>query len=147
MTGAAHQACPHDTRAELDQALATLRLRNAEILNVAREGIYGVDLSGRVTFANPAAGRLTGYTVAALLGQPMHELIHHTRANGRQFSRASCPIYAAFVDGVAHHCEDDVFWRKDGSSFAVQYTNTSPALWRLRGRADRVRGRQRAQNA
>lgn len=87
----------------------------AEILDPAGEGIYGLDLEGRVMFVNPAAARLTGHTVGELVGQSMHEMIHHTRPDGRGFSRDSCRIYAAFHDGKVHHADDEVFWRKDAA--------------------------------
>jgi PAS domain S-box-containing protein len=107
----------HDHELDLEQ-------RNAEILSAAGEGIYGVDLHGRVTFVNPAAARLTGHDDRELIGQAMHELIHHTRADGVCFDREACPIYAALRDGVVHRVDDEVFWRKDGSSFPVRYTST-----------------------
>jgi PAS domain S-box-containing protein len=101
-----------------------LREQNELILQAAGEGIYGLDLEGRVTFANPAAARLTGHTVAELLGQPMHDLVHHTRGSGRPYPRKACPIYAALRDGAVHHVEDETFWRKDGSPVPVDFTST-----------------------
>jgi PAS domain S-box-containing protein len=98
--------------------------RNAEILSAAGEGIYGLDLLGRVTFLNPAAARLTGHGDEELIGQSMHELIHHTHQNGCRFERTACPIYAALRDGAVHHAADELFWRKDGTSFPVRYTST-----------------------
>jgi PAS domain S-box-containing protein len=67
---------------------------------------------------------MLGWEVDALLGQPMHTLLHHTKPDGSPFPRKECPIYAAFMDGAVHHVEDEVFWRKDGSSFPVEYTST-----------------------
>jgi PAS domain S-box-containing protein len=104
--------------------LARLQQHNTEILNAAGEGIYGLDLGGYVTFVNPTAARLTGHDVQELLGQRMHDLIHHTRADGCGFAREVCPIYAALRDGEVHQVDDEVFWRKDGSSFPVHYTST-----------------------
>ncbi len=53
------------------------------LLNSTAEGIYGVDLDGKCTFANPACLRLLGFeSDADLLGRNMHELVHHTRPNG-----------------------------------------------------------------
>ena len=110
--------CLHGHHAQL------LEPRAEEILCAAGEGIYGLDLWGRVTFANPAAAELTGHSVEELLGQPMHELIHHSRADGRRLTRDHCTIYAAFHDGVVHHSDDEVFWRKDGTFFPVEVRST-----------------------
>ncbi|MDH3600927.1 MAG: sigma 54-interacting transcriptional regulator, partial [Candidatus Tectomicrobia bacterium] len=52
------------------------------------------------------------------------EVHHHTRADGSPYPRAKCPIYAALKDGEVHRVDDEVFWRKDGSSCPVEYTST-----------------------
>jgi formate hydrogenlyase transcriptional activator len=102
-----------------------LEPRAEEILTAAGEGIYGLDLAGRVTFVNPAAAELTGHSREELLGQPMHELIHHSRPDGRRLKRECCSIYAALRDAEVHHVDrGEVFWRKDGSCFPVEYRST-----------------------
>lgn len=104
--------------------LASLKLHTDLILDAAGEGIYGLDLHGRVTFANPAAAAMTGHGLDDLLGRSMHDLIHHTRADGQSYPRACCPIYAAFRDGAKRKVDSEVFWRRDGTSFPVHYTST-----------------------
>ncbi|RDH86161.1 MAG: histidine kinase [endosymbiont of Galathealinum brachiosum] len=97
---------------------------NQLILQSAGEGVYGLCCEGKTTFVNPAAANMLGYEVEELKGQPMHALLHHTHADGSEYRNTDCPIYAAFKDGSVHHVEDEVFWRKDGSSFPVEYTST-----------------------
>jgi len=104
--------------------LALAQQQTKLILNAAGEGIYGLDHHGNTTFVNPAATRMLGWTYEELINQPMHVLHHHTRADGSTFPKEECPIYAAFVDGAVHHINDDLFWRKDGSCFSVEYTST-----------------------
>jgi formate hydrogenlyase transcriptional activator len=94
------------------------------ILDAAGEGIYGLDVEGRSTFVNPAAARLTGHGIGELLGQRMHDVVHHSHADGSHYPNHECPIYAAFKDGMIRNACDDVFWRKDGTSFPVEYTST-----------------------
>ncbi len=101
-----------------------MEVSNDEILAAAGEGIYGLDLEGRVTFVNPAATAMTGHSADELLGAPMHELVHHSHEDGIPLARHACSIYAALCDGVVHRVEDEVFWRRDGSSFPVAYTST-----------------------
>lgn len=101
-----------------------LRQHNELILNAAGEGIYGVDTQGRAIFVNPAAAQMTGHRVGELLGQSMHDVVHHSHADGRHYPRESCPIYAAFKDGLVRHVGEDVFWHRNGSSFRVEYTST-----------------------
>ncbi|MBI4737349.1 MAG: PAS domain S-box protein [candidate division NC10 bacterium] len=98
--------------------------RNNLILESLGEGVYGVDLEGRTTFVNPAAAQSLGHDVEELLGRPMHEILHHSKPDGTPNPREECPIYAAFKDGAVHHVTDDVFWRRDGTSFPVEYAST-----------------------
>ena len=111
-------------RKQAQAALERLRRELELILNTAAEGIYGVDADGRTTFANPAAARMVGRTPEELIGQFQHELIHHSRPDGSPYPADDCPIYAAYHDGEVHHVDDEVFWRKDGTSFPVEYTST-----------------------
>jgi formate hydrogenlyase transcriptional activator len=106
-----------------DPALAW-RAQTELILNAAGEGIYGLDLTGRCTFVNPAAAQMTGHDLAELLGQSMHDIVHHSHPNGCSYTREECPIYAAFSDGLIRNACDEVFWRKNGTSFPVEYTST-----------------------
>ncbi|MEK7674578.1 MAG: response regulator [Verrucomicrobiota bacterium] len=115
--------------------LEAQRRRNEVILNSAGEGICGVDREGNISFANPAALELLGYTIEEVIGQPQHALIHHTRPDGSPYPREECPIYAASTDGKTHQVDDEVFWRKDGSSFPVEYSSNP-----MRDERDRLIG-------
>lgn len=95
-----------------------------EILESAGEGIYGLDANGLTTFVNRAGASMLGWEPEELLGKPQHEIVHHTRPDGTHYDAETCPIYAAFSDGQVHHVDDEVFWRKDGSSFPVEYVST-----------------------
>nr|WP_318284548.1 MULTISPECIES: sigma 54-interacting transcriptional regulator [unclassified Methylobacterium] len=97
---------------------------NRLILRAAGEGIYGVNAEGVTTFVNPAAERMLGWRSADLVGKDMHATVHHTHAGGRHYPHHDCPIYAAFRDGAVRQVDDEVFWRKDGTCFPVEYTST-----------------------
>ena len=94
------------------------------ILSSAGEGIYGLDENGLTTFVNPAAAAMLGWKPEDLLGESQHRLIHHTKPDGTPYDRKECPIYAAFNDGAVHRVDDEVFWRKDGTSLPVEYVST-----------------------
>ena len=104
--------------------LDRVKQQNDLILNAAGDGIYGLDLEGCTTFINPAGARLIGWPVEELIGKPQHAILHHTRADGTPYPHEECPIYAALSDGAVHHVDDEVFWRKDGTSFPVEYVST-----------------------
>jgi PAS domain S-box-containing protein len=104
--------------------LAQAMRNNELILNSVGEGIFGLDLQGNTTFSNPAADKMLGYTKGELLGKPQHAIIHHSKADGSPYSREDCHIYAAFKDGKVHRETEEVFWRKDGTSFPIEYVST-----------------------
>lgn len=99
--------------------------RNELILESAGEGIYGLDTQGKTIFVNPAAARMLGYKPEDLIGQKHHELVHHSRPNGKPYPADQCLIQAAYKTGKVHTSVDnEVFWRKDGTYFPVEYTST-----------------------
>lgn len=106
------------------EAARTFGGANDLILDAAGEGIYGIDANGITTFANPAAERMTGWNRGELIGKSQHGTIHHSHADGSHYPVEVCPIYGALHDGLVHHCDTEVFWRKDGTSFPVAYTST-----------------------
>ncbi|CAB1076771.1 hypothetical protein JY97_02685 [Alkalispirochaeta odontotermitis] len=97
--------------------------RSSLILDSAGEGIFGVDLKGKVGFINPAANRMLGYGPDELIGQAVHEKIHHSHENGSRYPKETCPMYRTYVEGVSRHINDEVLWRKDGTPFPVEYTS------------------------
>jgi diguanylate cyclase (GGDEF)-like protein/PAS domain S-box-containing protein len=92
------------------------------LLESTGEGIYGLDNTGRCTFINRSALEILGYPDDDLHGQVMHSLIHHSHADGSRYHSSNCPIYSAFHDGKACRVNTEVFWRKDGTSFPVEYS-------------------------
>ena len=108
----------------LARAKARLEQQQELILNSVAEGIYGVDLSGRTTFVNRPLLELTGWRAEELIGASQHDILHHTHADGRQHAADDCPVYATFRDNQPRFIDDDVFWRKDGTSFPVEYSST-----------------------
>lgn len=92
------------------------------ILDSTVEGICGLDAEGRCTFINQSALRILGYEDAeALVGQPLHGIIHHSRVDGTPIPDHECKIYQASLMGVGAHVSDEVFWRRDGTCFEVAY--------------------------
>ncbi|MEJ2731250.1 MAG: response regulator [Deltaproteobacteria bacterium] len=93
------------------------------LLESVGEGIFGVDLDGKVAFINPAANRMLGYGPEELVDKEIHEVIHHSHADGSAYPKSKCPMYLAYAEGTDQHINDEVLWRKDGSSFPVEYTS------------------------
>jgi PAS domain S-box-containing protein len=98
-----------------------LRRKNELILNSMADGVHLIDLTGKITLENPAAARMLGWETDALIGRPAHETIHHSKSPGVVYAKDECPIYATLRDGVLRQVHDEFFWRKDGTSFPVDY--------------------------
>jgi PAS domain S-box-containing protein len=117
-------------RAQLETLVEerTEKLRQSEehsrlILQAVAEGIIETDISGLCTFFNDAALKMLGYGVEELIGRSLHELFHHSNADGSPHLREQCPIYLAYSQGITSFRRDEVFWRKDGSFFDISYTS------------------------
>jgi diguanylate cyclase (GGDEF)-like protein/PAS domain S-box-containing protein len=93
------------------------------LLHAAGEGIFGVDATGQATFINPAALRMLGFAGEEMLGQSVHDLIHHSHEDGSNYPVEDCPMYASYTKATERHVTDEVLWRKDGSSFPVEYSS------------------------
>ncbi len=108
----------------LTRAKARLEQQHTLILNSVAEGIYGVDLEGRTTFVNSSMEDITGWRAEELIGRNQHRILHHTHPDGSPHPEEECPVYATFRDNRRRFVEDDVFWRRDGTSFPVEYSCT-----------------------
>ncbi len=105
-------------------AASAIDIINQVVLNTVGEGIVCSGPLGTTTFVNPAAARMLGWSVEELIGRNQHAIVHHSYPDGSPYPIEACPILSVFQTGNTEHCEDEVFWRKDGSSFAVSYTST-----------------------
>ncbi len=107
---------------EAEQALHVATRQRELILESVDDGIYGIDLEGRVTFINQAGAEMLGYAPESLTGRDLHEVIHHSHADGTPYSKSTSPILQALRRGEPIRMRDEVFWRKDESSFPVEYS-------------------------
>lgn len=92
------------------------------ILDSTGEGIYGMDIEGKCTFCNTSSLEILGYShYSELVGKNMHAQIHHTKRDGEIMPIEECRILRAIIEGTHFHADDEVFWRKDGTCFDVEY--------------------------
>ena len=97
--------------------------RSSLLLDSAGERIFGVDLEGKVAFINPAANRMLGYGPDELIGQVVHDKIHHSYEDGTKYPKEKCPMFLTYSAGIDHHISDEVLWRKEGKPVHVEYTS------------------------
>ncbi len=109
---------------EAEEALHMATRQRELILEAVDDGIFGMDLYGKVTFINEAGAKTLGYTADQLVGRDLHELIHHSHADGTPYSRSTSPILQALRRCEPIRMRDEVFWRQDGTPVPVEYSAT-----------------------
>ncbi|MGN7359040.1 sensor domain-containing phosphodiesterase [Paenibacillus sp. SAF-054] len=107
---------------ELERVVAELQQLSREkelILNSAGEGIFGLDLEGNITFCNPAGAAMLGYEAKGeLIGQPGSVIFNGKKARKDRENGMGQRAWS--------NCHtDDRFYRKDNSSFPVEYVISS----------------------
>ena len=111
-----------EARRQAERALRDSRENLQRLLDSMAEGAYGVDTLGNCTFVNRAFLDILGFgDVDEVLGRHLHELIHHSHADGSRYPSSQCRMYLAHRRGRPTHVDDEVFWSKDGRAIAVEY--------------------------
>lgn len=104
-------------RTAANEDIGRLVAENELILASAGEGICGIDSSGCITFANPAAAALLGREREELIGEDCHHALH-----GDSHPIASCPIHKEVADQRRRKGVEDSFVRGSGERIPVQRT-------------------------
>jgi PAS domain S-box-containing protein len=111
-----------------EEAHARLSHRLQLILDSVGEGVCGLDAGGRITFINAAGASMAGAPAEALVGQSLHDLLHHHCQNGAPDPvidpTADCPVAAILRDGQPRRVQDEIFQRIGGAGFPVEYIGT-----------------------
>ena len=108
----------------IDQIAAQQSLAHSwNALEAIGDGIYTIDVNGDCLFVNAAALHILGYADAAdLVGRNMHDVIHHTRADGTEYPREACPLLQTGRGGHAVRLASETLWRRDGTAFIAEYS-------------------------
>jgi PAS domain S-box-containing protein len=85
------------------------------------EGVLVMNDQGMLSFMNPEAERLLGWSEAELKGKDIHELTHYRKVDNSFFLREECPNVGVLATGERVTIDDDVFMRKDGTAMPVAY--------------------------
>lgn len=104
-----------------EKALADAEEKSRNILASVDNGIFGLDINGLISFVNPSVERMLGYSHDELVGHNSHKLFHHHRIDGSIYPDNECPISLAQIEGKRCRIDNEVFWRKDGACFPVEY--------------------------
>jgi len=112
------EALVAERTSELESAEARLRL----ILESTADGIYGVDVEGRITFVNPGVGAILGWRPEQLIGRTSLEMLHHSYPDGRPFPREACPLLDTLRTGTVHRFDDEFFWDASGQPLPISFS-------------------------
>ena len=124
LTGLATIARDITERKRAEEKAQSAARQIKSLLEAAGEGIYGVNGEGILTFANPTASRVLGYTAEELVGRGAHAIFHHSHPDGTSYPADDCPLmHSVLRRGVPLRCEA-WYWRNDGSGFPVQVCAT-----------------------
>jgi len=89
------------------------------ITDNAADSLFLWDTEGRVTFMNSAAEQTFGWRQEELLGEVLHDRMHHHYPDGRPYPISECPLVKVFESAQTLRDHEDVFFRKDGSPIDV----------------------------
>ncbi|MHB1022010.1 MAG: PAS domain S-box protein [Acidobacteriaceae bacterium] len=109
-------------QAEQEKQVNELNRQKESVLNAVADGIFGTNSEGHVAFVNPAAARMLGASIPELVGRPVHEIVHEHRDDGESCTER-CRILRALL-GRESNAGQDVFFRKNGGGFAVDFSVT-----------------------
>ncbi|MEI9804442.1 MAG: PAS domain S-box protein [Pseudolabrys sp.] len=107
-----------------DAAFGRISRENQLILRAAGEGIYGVNAEGKTTFVNPAAERMLGWTAENWSGTICTRLCITPTPTARPITTTIARSMPRSATAAVHQVDHEMFWRKDGTSFWVDYTST-----------------------
>lgn len=96
-------------------AFARLSRTYELILHTASEGIFSLDLEGRISFANPAASRMLGWPMEDLAGHRLCAVVHGADTHAGE----ACPLLAQ--PQAAGERRREVFRRRQGDELVVEY--------------------------
>jgi PAS domain-containing protein len=82
---------------------------------------YVVNDRGECQFATTGMARLIGTARASLIGKNMHDLIHHTHANGTPYPIAECEMFRAMRQRTVTRASDDTVWAVDGTAIPCEW--------------------------
>ena len=89
------------------------------ITSTAASGLLMLDTEGRLTFMNPAAEQMFGYTMDELLGKVVHDVCHYKRLDGTPLAQSDCPIAQAYLAGKTLQALEEVHFHKNGTAIHV----------------------------
>ncbi|MFA6014888.1 MAG: PAS domain-containing protein [Gallionellaceae bacterium] len=108
-------------RKAMERDLRDAKANMKRLLDAMSECAYAIDLKGKCTFVNQSFLDFLGYSdEKELVGLEIHNLIHHTRADGSHYPESECVLQLVVQTHQPFHSDKEVFWHKNGSPVQVE---------------------------
>ncbi|WP_094675416.1 PAS domain S-box protein [Hydrocoleum sp. CS-953] len=117
-------------RKQVEQSLEQLRHQHQLILDSAGEGICVIDIFSKISFVNPAAAKMTGYGIKELVNNDWNFIIYGDQTNNKtnristEKNSQACAVNTTLEKGIVCQVTDELFGRRDGTFFPVEYVST-----------------------
>lgn len=108
----------------VDEALSASEKKLRDITSQLAEGLYVMDLNGKITFMNPEAMNLLGWSMDELNEAGAHFLVHNRKADGTPLPLEECQMHNVIRTGVRFVSTEEVFIRKDGTVFPISVVSS-----------------------
>ena len=85
-----------------------INISTEQILDCLFDGVYFVDTNKQITYWNPAAERISGYSASDVIGRCCaNNLLQHVDIDGQELCLGGCPLSASIEEGKPH--ESNIF--------------------------------------
>jgi two-component system cell cycle sensor histidine kinase/response regulator CckA len=113
-------------RKQAEEKLQQLSRKLKLIINSTSDGIYGLNMDGKVTFINSAGARMLGWDQKELVGKSSDAFWPHSMLDDASLPEQECGSYimsTRSTKGIACTSEIGTFRKKDGTCFSAEYTS------------------------
>ena len=113
-----------EKRKKAERGLRASEKKLQDVTSNLAEGLYVMDGQGLITFINPEAERLLGWTMEELNEKGAHNLVHCRREDGTDLPLEECKMHNVIRSGKIFVSRNEVFTRKDGTIFPVSVVSS-----------------------
>lgn len=107
-----------------NQELELLSKNYEMILGAAANGICGVDEQGQISYINPAALKMLGYTNEEVRGRGCREVFRISLPGRDNFTEDCCPFFTEGKESTGARFDEARMQRKDDTVFPVDFRST-----------------------
>ncbi|MET0051387.1 MAG: PAS domain S-box protein [Candidatus Thiodiazotropha sp.] len=111
-------------RKKMEESITESNRFLQSLTNTMGEGVYALNKEGECTFVNPKAVQLLGFSKFEILGENIHDLIHHHDQQGDWVASEDCPILLSVMQTHEYNSDDELFFTKSGKAFPVSMSAT-----------------------